>query len=388
MSQGSALAEIDLESVESYAAGAPHHQFRVLRREAPVFWHDRSDETAFWAITRWVESCAVLSDPATYSSERGGVSLADPPLGSLPMLRAMLPFQDPPLHVETRQGISPVFRRRRAAALEPAVRRWAIQIIERARRAGECDFVEAIGSELPARVIAHLLGLPPEDGPLLREWTDRVSEGDVEGGVLALNSYLGDAVRLQRAAGREGEVIAGLDRSHDPTPLARMLSQVVQGGTETLRSLFSCGLVELLNHPEQLDLLRRERGRIGMAVEEMLRFISPVHHLRRTATRDAELGGERIKEGDRVVVFLAAANRDESIHQEADRFDVTRTPQRHLSLGHAQHFCVGAHLARLEARVFWEEFLGRVEFVERTGPLERIRSNQQNSLRRLPVRLR
>ena len=215
-----------------------------------------------------------------------------------------------------------------------------------------------------------------------------MSEGDVEGGVLALNSYLGDAVRLQRAAGREGEVIAGLDRSHDPTQLARMLSQVVQGGTETLRSLFSCGLVELLNHPEQLDLLRRERGRIGMAVEEMLRFISPVHHLRRTATRDAELGGERIKEGDRVVVFLAAANRDESIHQEADRFDVTRTPQRHLSLGHAQHFCVGAHLARLEARVFWEEFLGRVEFVERTGPLERIRSNQQNSLRRLPVRLR
>ena len=383
-----ALTEIDLESVDAYADGAPHSQFRRLRRDAPVFWHDRPGGTAFWAVTCWAEARAVLADPATFSSERWGVSLTDPPAAALPMLRAMLPFQDPPAHVANRKRVSPSFGRHQAAALEGTVRGWAAQLIDRALERGECDFVAAIASELPARVITHLLGLPAEDGPLLRDWTDRVTEGDVAGGVMALNAYLEEAVRTQRASGKQGELVARLGAETEPDAVARMLSQVVQGGTETMRSLLSCALLELLEHPDQLARLRREPQRIPDGVEEMLRIVSPVHHLRRTATRDTQLRGQPIASGDRVVVFLSAANRDEAIHRDPDRFDVSRRPQRHLSLGYAQHFCVGAHFARLEARVFWEEFLARVTSVERTGPARRIRSNQQNSLLELPVSLR
>jgi len=382
------LADIDLESIAAYADGAPHAQFRRLRREAPVFWHERPGGTAFWAVTRWAETRAVLSEPETHSSASSGVSLTDPPPGALPMLRAMLPFQDPPVHVATRKRVLPSFARRQAIALEGSIRGWATQLIDRALALGECDFVASIASELPARVITHLLGLPSEDGPLLRDWTDRVTEGDVAGGVTALNAYLEEAVRTQRASGTQGELVARIGSATEPDAVARMLSQIVQGGTETMRSLLSCSLLELLEHPDQLALLRREPQRIPDGVEEMLRIVSPVHHLRRTATRDTELGGQQIGIGERVVVFLASANRDEAIHRDPDRFDVARRPQRHLALGYAQHFCVGAHFARLEARVFWEEFLARVKSVELTGSALRVRSNQQNSLSQLPVRLR
>lgn len=379
-------SEIDLESLDSYRDGAPHAQFQELRRTAPVFWHARPPDAPFWAVTRWSESLEVLSKPDVYSSALGGVSMRDPPASAIESMRAMLVFQDPPVHVRTRKRVYPFLNKRQAAALEPKIRAWSRELTQRALAKGECDFVSELASELPSLVITYLLGVPSEDGPRLREWTDRVTEGDLERAQAELASYLAEVVTAPRGSGRS-DLVAGLLGSAETGALCLLLGQLVQGGTETLRSLFSGGLVALLENPDQLALLRDGQDRIPAAVEEMMRFVSPVHHLRRTTTRDVELNGVKLPRGDRVVVFLASANRDEAIHRDPDRFDILRSPQRHIALGYAQHFCVGAHLARVEARVFWEEFLASVRHIERIGPIERVRSNQQNSISRLPVRL-
>ncbi|HEY8518289.1 MAG TPA: cytochrome P450 [Candidatus Binatia bacterium] len=395
------LHEVDLVNPDIWVEGVPHEAFRLLRRKAPVFWQEMPGSRGFWAITRYDDVVAVSKDPATFSSYKGGTILRDLPEEDLNNTRTMMLNMDPPQHSKYRKLVSQGFTPRRTAMLEPRIRAATTAILDAVAERGECDFVRDIAAELPLIVIAELIGVPLEDREKIFELSNRLigfddpefqnSENDGKAAAMEMWMYANQLAQERKNAPRDDLVSLLMTSEVDGEKLSEMefdsfFLLLAVAGNETTRNLISGGMLALIEHPDERRKLIENPNLIPTAVEEMLRWVSPVSQFRRTATRDTEIRGQKIREGDKVVIYYQSANRDEDVFPDPFKFDVTRTPNNHLAFGIGEHFCLGANLARLEIRVMFEELLRRMPDIELAGPVRRLRSNFINGIKEMPVR--
>ena len=381
-------------------SGPPHDVFRRLGAGDPMHWHPEKGGPGFCAVTRHADVVRVSRDSQTFSSWLGGTMVPDSPPEFLAVMRLMMLNMDPPQHTKLRALVNKGFTPRMVQGLHGRVAELARQIVDRVAPRGGCDFVVDVAGELPSALIAELMGIPIDDGRRLYALTERMhapeptpeGEADAQGAIVEMMGYSSDLRAAKRA--RPGSDIASalLAAEVDGESLTDLefdmfFMLLINAGGDTTRNLVAGGMLELLRDPAERDRLRADPGLLPTAIEEMLRFCSPVIHFRRTATRDVELGGRRIGEGQKVVVFYSSANRDEAVFDEPDRFDVARSPNDHLAFGGGgTHFCLGANLARLEIRAMFEQVLARLPDLELAGPVERLHSNFINGPRRMPVR--
>jgi cytochrome P450 len=390
--------DVDLLDSRAYRDGPPYEVLRRLRRESPVRWHPERNGPGFWLLTRHAEVVAVSRDHETFSCWRGGVMTPDLDPVALAQNRLMLLNMDPPAHTKLRNLVNRGFTPRRVARLEPRIRDLAAAIVGAVAPAGSCDFVTQVAGELPSALIAELMGIPIEDGRRLYELTERMhTAGDPSGSqaaAAAMLAYAGE-LRARKRAEPAGDIasvllaaeIDGERLSDFEFDLFFLL--LINAGGDTTRNLVAGGMQVLIEHPGSLEALRRERALLPSAIEELLRWCTPVVQFRRTATRDVELAGQKIREGEKVVMFYPSANRDEAVFHEPDRLDLRRAPNPHVAFGGGgAHFCLGASLARLEIRCLFDAVLDRLHEVELDGPVERLHSWFINGPRRMPVRFR
>lgn len=408
------LEEIDLTDLDAFAAGFPHDAFSLLRREAPVFWHRPTrhtpDATGFWVLSRYDDVLAAASDPETFSSERapgaqgGGTILQDLPYGFA--AGVLLNMMDDPRHQRIRRLITPAVSPRALARLEAELAVRAAAILDAVVPLGACDFLSQVAVELPIQATLHLLGVPNGDRHQLVAWTnatlaynDRELGEDTEAtqrAAAAMAAYAADLIAEKRRAPRDDILSAvvharveGADGTPEPLSeleLSMFFSLLIAAGSETTRNAIALGTAALIEHPDQMALLREDPSLLGSATEEILRWSSPTLYNRRTATRDVELGGRAVKTGDKVTLWWASANMDERRFPDPFRFDIRRDPNAHLAFGTRTHFCLGANLARLEIRLLLGQLLERVEDLALDGPIERVRTNKHAGVARMPVR--
>jgi cytochrome P450 len=407
--------EIDLANPDSYVERVPFEWFAWLRRNQPVSWHPEPPPNhGFWAVTRHRDVAAVVNDPATFSSARG-VTLEEMLPDELEARRSMMET-DPPRHSRMRRIVSPLFSRRSIGEYEGFCRELARGVVERTLPREEFDFVEEVSRQLPIRVLARVLGVPDDEVDRLIDWGDQmIGNMDPEFTQAVVGRDDTSAYRLlpfRSPAAAEltayGHALAGLRRDDPRNDLVSKLvhaevdgqrltrpefdnffSLLVVAGNETTRHTISHGMLALIREPEQLRRLAAAPELIPFAVEEMLRYGSVTMQFRRTASRDTELGGRRIRAGDKVVAWFIAADYDEEVFASPDRFDPARDPNPHFAFGaRGPHFCLGAPLARMEIKVLLEELLPRLAGVEQTGPAARLRSNFINGVKHLPVRVK
>ena len=391
---------VDLADPETYARGMPYDEFRRLRA-APVAWHAEPGGRGYWAVTRHADVVAVLRNSAVYSSWLGGALLADPPAEFLARLREGIMHRDPPDHTLLRGVVSAAFNPRRVALLDRRIAEQARVLVDRVRGAGHCDFSREIAGPLPLFVICEILGVPEADRAALSALTLRMlcnehpdpaealRDGMAAAGELrAYGAALGQRKRAAPADDLVSELLAAAavdGRRLTDGEFQAFFMLLFNAGTETTRSTLCHGLDALLERPAVLAQLRGDPALLPSAVEEMLRFESPVIQFRRTAARATELGGARIAEGDKVVVFLPSANRDEAVFRDPDTFDLARSPNPHVSFGFGAHYCIGAPLARLEGRHVLAAVLAAFPRIERVRPLVAARTNFVRSVRHLEI---
>ena len=394
-------ANLDIFDPDRYVASVPHDAFRVLRREAPVFRHPEPNGPGFWAITKHRDVFSVSTDPKTFSSASRGAMLVDPDEQQLQSMQLMMLNMDPPRHTKLRNIVSKGFTPRIIARLEHEIRAVTTRLIDKIAPRGACDFVTEVAADLPLQVIAAMIGIPPEDQHKIFDWSNRMIGFDdpeyrttFEDGIVAATEMYAYANELALARRREPQddlVSVLMAAEVDGERLTELEFDVFflllsVAGNETTRNLLSGGLLALVEHPEERQKLIADPSRIPSGVEELLRWVSPVMHFRRTATRDTEIRGTKIREGEKVVVYYISANRDEEVFPDAFRFDVTRRPNEHLAFGIGTHFCLGASLARLEIRVLFEELLRRLPDIELAAPPRRLRSNFINGIKEMQIR--
>jgi cholest-4-en-3-one 26-monooxygenase len=397
------LADVELYDPDLYARGIPHEAFEVLRREAPVHFHREPNGRGFWAITKYDDVVTVSKDPGRFSSHRGGTNIQDYPPEELSTIQLLMLNMDPPQHNKFRRLVSQGFTPRVIARLEPRIREIARTILDGISPSGNCDFVRSVAAELPLQVIAELIGIPQEDHGKVFDWSNRLIGFDDpdfqttldDGKQAAMEMWIYANSLSEVRKGKAGDDLVSIlmNGEVDGARLSEMefdsfFLLLAVAGNETTRNLISGGMLALMEHPEQRDRLVRDPSLVPSAVEEMLRWVTPVVHFRRTAMRDTEIRGVKIKENDKVVVYYASANRDEDVFPDPFQFDVGRSPNEHLAFGVGQHFCLGNNLARLEIRVMFEELLRRLPDIELAGPVRRLRSNFINGLKELPVRFK
>lgn len=347
----------------------PYPFYAALRQDDPVAW---SDASKCWVLSRYDDVDAALRDETTYVSGQGvfpsrtGGSSGD-------LLLPMLITMDPPRHTSMRRLISGGFTPRRTADLEPMIRKLTGQILDATAEDGGCDAVAAVAGPLPAIVISDLLGVPREDRDQFRAWSSALAQADPSSAesmrpmlaaAAALYGYFAELLPARRE--RPGDdllsVLLATDPDGEPMTDEELLGfcfLLLVAGHETSTNLLSSALTLLAQEPQQRQLLADDPARIPAAVEEVLRYESPVQCLSRTLSRDLTLHGTTMHQGDAVLLLFASANRDEAAFPDAERFDVTRQPDQHLAFGRGIHFCLGSALARLEARVVLEELLAR-----------------------------
>ncbi len=402
-------AATDIYSPDSYVDGPPHATFEHLRRECPVYWQDVPGQAGYWAVLRHADVVHVARNPNLFSASEGGVVIEDLDPASLESMRDMLLAMDPPRHTAYRKPVSPEFKARVIGQLEQRIRDITVKILEpavsRAKNQHgtvEVEFVHEICARLPSTVIGQLLGLPPADWATIHTLAERNSGGqdpDIadpsERGSSSVEMAMyamGFAARRRTlpAQGDLTDVLLGSyfdGRQMTDMDFGRFFVQLVTAGNDTTRTMLSSGLLALLLHPDQLASVRQHREAIPPMVEEVLRWANPLHYFRRTALTDTMIADQPIAAGDKVAMVYTSANRDAAVFDNPHSFDITRNPNPHLSFGIGTHFCLGVHLARLEARVFFEELLDRVTHIELAGQPKRQRSNLNNALKSLPVRL-
>ena len=395
--------QIDLADPDTFTDGVPHEALSELRRTDPVHWQPMDGEPGFWAVLRHADVVHVARHPEIFSASLGGITIEDMPSDTLDRVRNMLLAMDPPRHSAHRSPLSVHFRPKMIATLQAGVRDACRDIMARAREQREVEFARDVASQLPVRVIGELFGLPPQDWDFLRKLAERNTSsqdpdlGDPDGqnstGGMEMAAYAIDLAGTRRRKGLGDDLIGAIlsarfgGQTMSDLEFGGFFVQLVTAGYDTTKGMLSSGLLTLLRHPDQLAQLCADPGLLPGAVEEILRYDNPLHYFRRTAVMDTTLGNTAIRAGDKVAMYYTAANRDEDVFTDPQRFDIRRGPNPHLSFGMGAHFCLGAHLARLEGRVFFAELLDTFSGIELIGEPVRIRSNLNNSFKRLPVRL-
>jgi len=392
----------DLSHPDTFVRGVPYETFRRLRAEAPVFRHPDSFHGGdVWAVTRHADVWRISLDQKTFSSERGSALNAPFTEEQLIPQREIMLNMDPPRHTKYRRLVNMGFSPKVLNAAEAHIRTLARSIVDGVARRGECDFVTDVASELPLQVIVQMLGVPYGDRHKFFEWSNTmIGSNDPEyatcpevgqAAMMQLFGYANELAEERKRCPREDLTSLLLRAEVDGERLTEsqydaFVMLLAVAGNETTRNLISGGMLALIQHPEQRARLLADPSLLPTAVEEMLRYVSPIMCFRRTAQRDLELGGQTIREGERVIIWYASANRDEEVFPDADRFDVGRTPNDHLGFGIGPHFCLGSHLARLEIRIMFEELLRRLPDIELAGPVSRLRSDFVNGIKHMPVR--
>jgi cytochrome P450 len=414
VAEGLRLEDISLEN-DDFAERVPHETFALLRREAPVWWYDWPHGQGFWCVTRHADVVAVSRDTKTFTSEMGA-NLEDLDEEQRAARQSMLET-DPPRHARLRGLVGPPFTPRAVKAYEAALRELTAVVLDRALPLGEFDFVEEIAKQLPIRVLARLLGAPDSDTEPLIAWGDRmIGNTDPEladvlhdspeseryrmlpfrsPAALELFEY-GHRLAAERRSDPQDDLISKLVHAEiegerlTEREFDTMFLILVVAGNETTRQAIAHGMLALVEHPEEWRRLRDDSDLVwGAGADEILRWSSPVLHFRRTATRDVELGGQTIRAGDKVVVWYVSANFDEDVFEEPLRFDAGRRPNPHVTFGGGgPHYCLGAHLAKLEVQVMFDMLLPRIAELELTAPPQRMRTNFTNALKRMPVRVK
>jgi cytochrome P450 len=392
---------IDLVDPASFAQGQPHDQFQWLREHDPVHWHTERDGPGFFAVTRHADVTAVGRDSGSFSSTHT-ILIQDPPPGSEMDFgdSGMMLTMDPPRHTRYRRIVSREFTPRASAALAPRIAELATQIIDSVIERGECDLVDDIAGELPSYVIAELLGIPLDDGRELYRLTEAIhaapeslAPGAAGAAAMQMFQYAQGVIREKRA--RPGADLATkiLNAEVDGQRFSEIDFQLfflllVDAGGDTTRNLVGGGMLALFEHPaERAKLLGALDSLLPGAVEEMLRWVSPVVYMRRTATRDTEIAGTKIGAGQKVVMYYGAANRDPRVFPDPERFDIERDPNPHVAFGGGgAHFCLGAHIARVEIEAMLREIFRRIPDVEPTGPAEWLPSTFISGPKHMPVR--
>ena len=401
------VREVDLNDPDTFVAGVPHEWFAWLREHDPVHRNPEAAGPGFWAVTRHADVVAVSRVPELFSSWQGSALVADLPPDDLAGMRLQLIHMDPPEHTALRAIVSRAFTPRMIASLRDHIAELTTEIVDAVATAGECDFVTAVAAELPLQVIAETLGVPREDRGRLFDWSNRLigmedpeygSEDAVQADITAkvalveMFQYAHELAERKRAEPTDDLCSVLLHAEVDGRRLTDIefnmfFFLLVIAGNETTRNLISGGIQALCEHTQERDRLLADPRLLPTAVEEMLRWVSPVMQFRRTATRDTELAGRHVAAGDKVVLYYGSANRDPAVFgPTAERFDVGRTPNNHLAFGFGTHFCLGASLARLEIRTMFGELLGRLPDLELAAPAERLRSSFINGIKHLPVR--
>jgi cytochrome P450 len=398
----SSVADRDAAAVldpDTFVAGAPFDALSRLRNNAPVHPVQLPGLPRAWLLTKHADVRFVSRDTDTFTSSKGNtlVEVEAAPTS------ALLPGIDPPRHAHYRKLINQGFTVRNVQRLEPHMRQVARDIVADITAKGEFDAVPDISAEMSLQVIADVLGVPAEDRMEVFRWSNAIGSLGIEDpdyapGPEALGkaaaemfSYCGELVAHRRKNGLTDDILSALlDAEVDGGKLNRdQLNEffllLAIAGNETTRNTLSHGILALAQHPEQQALLARDPDAVKPAVEELLRWSTPVMHFRRTTTRDVEIGGQQIPAGDWVLLHYLSANRDEEVFERADEFDVTRPDAGHAAFGGGGvHFCLGAQLARLELRVMLEELYAKVPGLTVTGPPDRLRSSFFHGIKRLP----
>ncbi len=375
----------------SWYASQPFADWAWMRDNAPAYWDAKND---VWAITRHADVLAIEKDSTTFSSHR-----APRPHGQhLPMMISM----DDPEHSRRRKLVSRGFTPRRVRDHEATIHRICTEIIDRVASKGECDFVWDIAAPLPLLLIADMLGFPAESYDDLLRWSDhliRATNADPPPAVthagmeamLAFREFQLGVIADRRSVPKDDLVSilceAEIDGERlDDESIIQESLLILIGGDETSRHVMTDGMLALLDHPDQLAILRTDPATIDAGVEELLRWVSPIKNMSRTVTREVELHGQTLQVGEQVILMYPAANRDPRVFDEPEHFDVLRHPNPHLAFGFGPHFCMGASLARLELKVMFSELLRRLPDLHLAGqPLPRRPSNFISGPEAMPV---
>ncbi len=393
---------INLIDPEYFAKhGHPWDQYEWLRANAPVFWHDEPDGPGFWAITKYDDIRAISRTPKIFSSYETGVMLPDPDPMGLYAQRLMMLNMDPPQHDRFKLLVSRGFTPKNAPLLRPRIEELAHEILESAMKKNSLDFVSEIAGRLPSGLIAELMGMPREDGERLYDLTE----------IMHTNDSAVAPPEVKMAAVGEmlayGQSVADIKRKTPGDDLATILVNaevdgdrltnedfqwffllLVNAGGDTTRNLLAAGLQLLFDHPDQrAKLMSNLDGQLATAIEEMLRFSSPVSHFKRTVMEDTIIRGQSIKAGERVVMFYGSANRDEDVFENPNTFDITRDPNPHVAFGAGgPHLCLGMHVARVELAVMFKELFTLMPNIRSDGEFERMHSSFIAGIHSMPVK--
>ena len=403
------LQTLDIVTPDLYVErGYPHREWALLRSEAPVFRYERENCPPFWAITRHADIIEISRQPNLFrSTQRLFVAIDEPgvPPPEEALLRQLLNM-NPPEHGAYRSVVSRRFTPAAVNRLTDHVREIAAELIDALDGREECDFVTDVSAKLPLAVIAEMFGIPRSDwqmmfrlsnamiGPTDPEYArgGTIMEG-LEQARMEFFEYFSALVADRRKNPRD-DLATGLATARvdgDELPPFELLSYfalLIIAGNETTRNATTGGLFALINNPEQWEMLKRDPSHIRSAAEEIIRWTSPVIQFNRVATADVELRGQKIHEGDVLALFYPSANRDEEVFEEPLKFDIRRHPNYHLAFGIAEHFCLGANLARLELQMIFREIAARIDQVELAGPIARMRSSFVGGIKHMPIRYR
>jgi cholest-4-en-3-one 26-monooxygenase len=396
------FSDIDLTDSKQFVDGVPHQWFSFLRANAPVWWHEETDGPGFWAVTGYEECSLVNRDYEHFSSSKKATYIWEMDEENLAQQQLIMLNMDPPLHTRYRRLVNKGFTPRMVNQLHERIHVATDQIIDDVIEAGRADFVTDVAAELPLVVIAELLGVPDEDRHKMFDWSNRmIGSQDPE--------YAGLTEEVAQLASMElyayASELFGQKRADPQDDLMSVLTEVeMEGeklsdfelelffllltvaGNETTRNLISGAMAAFFDHPDQWELLVNDRSLLPSAVEEMLRYVTPVMNFRRQATSPFELGGQQIDADQKVVFFHVSANRDEKIFDNPQDFDITRNPNPHIAFGGGgPHFCLGANLARMEIRVMFEHLLDRLPDLTLDGEVQRLQSQFINGVKHIPV---
>jgi cytochrome P450 len=408
-------SSINLADLDLFKNGAPYEAFAELRKNSPIHWNEEEKPNhGFWSVTRFHDIVKVLRDPDTFTSERF-TNLEEVDAEQEEARRSLLET-DGNRHRALRRLLQGQFTPQAVAVYETFLRGLTAQTLDNAFAKGSFDFVQEVAADFPIQVLAKLLDVPESDTGQLIDWGNRmVGFDDPEHADVLINDPESEKYRLvpfKSPAALEvfayGDELARQRKGKDGKDLVSVLVNtpmtdgialterdfhtnfllLVVAGNETTRHTITHTMNNLMNNPDQLAYLQENPDMIPWAVEEFLRYASPVYHFRRTATKDVELNGVKIKEGDKVVPWFASGNRDETIFENPNKMDVTRNPNEHMTFGRGgPHMCLGNALARIELRVMFEDLIGRISSMERTGDIDYLRSNFVNGIKRMPVKV-